>query len=115
MTAKPKPTPLNDTEEESAAGSTGSARLKTGGGDGTFGGMEARVAKLEAHMEHVLQDVSLIRSDVGTLKTDMAATKVKIENLPSKEFVVKVVVGSATVLGAIQVFGPSIAKLFGLR
>ncbi len=116
MAARPKPhTPHNDVEDELAAGTVRRASLQSGGGDGTSGGMEARVAKLEAHMEHVLQDVSLIRADVGTLKTDMATVKVKIDALPSKDFVVKVVVGSAAVLGALQVFGPSIAKLFGLK
>lgn len=118
MAARPKPhTPQNDVEEEATAEAIAirASRLQSSGGDDTSGGMEARVAKLEAHMEHVLQDVSLIRADVGTLKTDMAAIKLKIDNLPSKDFVVKVVVGGAAVLGAMQVFGPFIAKLLGLK
>lgn len=118
MAARPK-SPLQLSEDETAPEAVAlhiaATGLKSGDGGGNSGGMEARVAKLEAHMEHVLQDVSLMKADVGTLKTDMATIKVKIDNLPSKDFVVKVVVGSAAVLGALQVFGPFITKLLGLK
>jgi len=117
MAARPR-SPVPASEEHTAkavALHIAATGLKSGDGGGNSGGMEARVAKLEAHMEHVLQDVSLMKADVGTLKTDVATIKVKIDNLPSKDFVVKVVVGSAAILGALQVFGPFIAKLLGLN
>lgn len=61
--------------------------LQTGDGDGTSGGMEARVAKLEAHMEHVRADVTVMKADVAVLKTDMAGLKVKVDQLPTKEWI----------------------------
>lgn len=120
MAARPKP-PIqphavdDEIAAEAIALHIAATGLKSGDGGGNSGGMEARVAKLEAHMEHVLQDVALMKADVGTLKTDTATIKVKIDNLPSKDFVVKVVVGSAALLGALQVFGPFLAKLLGLK
>lgn len=46
--------------------------LKPGGGDGTSGGMEARVAKLES-------DVSHIRSDIGEIKADIRDLRGKVD------------------------------------
>lgn len=45
--------------------------LKSGGGDGTFNGMEARVAKLEAHVEHISKSVDLL----ATVPTELAVIK----------------------------------------
>jgi hypothetical protein len=42
--------------------------LRGGGGDGTLGGMEARVAKVEASLEH-------IRSDITDIKTDLRGVR----------------------------------------
>lgn len=87
--------------------------LQTGDGDGTSGGMEARVAKLEAHMEHVRADVTAMKSDVSVLKTDVAGLKVKVDHLPSKGFIVTTVVGTGAVLAALGAFGPALLKLAG--
>jgi hypothetical protein len=42
--------------------------LKTGGSDGTFNGMEARVAKLEAGIEHIQRDATEIKTDIRGLR-----------------------------------------------
>lgn len=68
--------------------------LKPGGGDGTFDGMEPRIAALEAHMTHVRADVGALkddvrglRDDVSGVKADLGALKVKVDHLPSKEYI----------------------------
>lgn len=68
--------------------------LKGGGGGGTFDGMEPRIAALEAHMAHVQTDVAALKADVKELRTDVSAIKadvsvlkVKIDHLPSKEYI----------------------------
>jgi len=45
-------------------------RLKSGDGDGTSNGMEARVAKLEADMGHALTTLGEIKVDVRGLRSD---------------------------------------------
>lgn len=44
------------------------AGLKSGDGDGTSGGMEARVVKLEVIAEHTLRDLGEIKTDVRELR-----------------------------------------------
>jgi hypothetical protein len=44
------------------------ATLNSGGGGGTFDGMEPRVAKLEAAVEHIQRDTTDIKTDVRTLR-----------------------------------------------
>lgn len=43
-------------------------RLKSGGGDGTSDGMEARVAKLEANVGHIQTDIADIKADLRQMK-----------------------------------------------
>lgn len=57
--------------------------LKSGGGDGTYDGMEPRVAKLEAHMEHVRADLAKLAS----VPADLAELKAKIAELPTKDWI----------------------------
>ena len=54
-----------------------SEALKTGGSDGTSGGMEPRVAKLDAAVEHIQKDASDIKVDLRTLR-DNARTDFRI-------------------------------------
>lgn len=49
-------------------GNDNEASLKSGGGDGTYDGMEPRVAKLEAAVEHMQRDIGDIKTDVRTLR-----------------------------------------------
>jgi hypothetical protein len=55
---------------EHARQSQRDAPLQSGGGGGTFDGMEPRVAKLEAAVEHIQSDVSDIKIDIRALRTD---------------------------------------------
>jgi hypothetical protein len=58
----------NDLYNKVVSFPSGSSSLKTGGGSGTFDGMEARVAKLEAAVEHIQRDTAEIKTDVRTLR-----------------------------------------------
>lgn len=42
--------------------------LKSGGGDGTFDGMEQRIKRLEDDMKEARADLKVIRSDLSELK-----------------------------------------------
>lgn len=51
--------------------------LQTGEGDGTSGGMEARVARLESDMEHVKKDVAELKSDTKAVRASINGLDVK--------------------------------------
>lgn len=44
--------------------------LPSGGGGGTYDGMEARVAILETHIEHIRDDLAEIRKNVRELRSE---------------------------------------------
>lgn len=97
----PTPPPANDHFPD--------APLPNGGGDGTSGGMEARVAALETHVEHMRGDIGAlkgdvhaIRSDVGTLKTDVVLLRQRVDDLPTKGYIVKVVTAGLALIAALM-------------
>lgn len=89
--------------------------LPKGGGDGTSGGMEARVARLESDVEHIkttLQSldtrVSGVHSDVGSIKVTLGKLETSVSNLPGKTFIF---VSSAGILTTAAAFAGLIAYL----
>lgn len=46
------------------------ATLSSPGGDGTSGGMEARLAKVEATLEHIGREIVDVRQDMRALRTE---------------------------------------------
>jgi hypothetical protein len=82
------------------------ASLKSGGGDGTFEGMEARVSKLEGQFDKLNDKVDGLRIDVAVLKE-------KVSNLPSKGFIVTATVGALALFSALVLFQERIAALLG--
>jgi len=98
---------INHEREIRLSAESASGGLKGGSGDGTNGGMEARVAKLEAHMEH-------IREDVGRLKdvpVELAALKTKVDHLPTKGWMVTALCGALSVVAALVAFAEKIQLL----
>lgn len=82
--------------------------LKSDGGDGTSGGMEARVARLESDMEHVKKGVERlgggvydVRKALGEIKVTLAAIDERTKSLPSKWEVFLILTGVLTAAGAI--------------
>lgn len=97
------------------------SRLKSGGGGGTSGGMEARVAKLEASVDHIQKDIAEIKSDVrefrtsiGALNSTSATLTERVSHLPTKGFIVTCLVTSLGVVAALIVFQTSIQALLKL-
>lgn len=104
-----------------APGASSQPPLPPGGGGGTSGGMETRVAVLEAHVVHIRSDLDGLRADVGvlkadvtTLKVDMATLKETVRHLPTKGFIVTVILGVGGVLAALTAFAPAIHRVIGL-
>lgn len=88
--------------------------INPGGGGGGMNGLEPRVAKLEAHMEHVLETTRSTASDMKNARERLATLEEKVDHLPSKEYIVKTVVGTGAVLGVLTIFGPKIASILGI-
>ncbi len=94
--------------------------LKSGGGGGTFGGMESRVAILETHVEYIRRDLGEMKTDIASLKTDMVDVKVglatlteRVNHLPSKGYIVTSSLGIVGAIGAIIAFQDHIRAWFG--
>ncbi|MBP2540036.1 hypothetical protein J2768_002473 [Agrobacterium tumefaciens] len=75
--------------------------LKSGGGGGTFDGMEARVKRLE-------DDMKEIKGDLKSLLKDSAEIKGKISNMPSTWQIVGIV---GVMLGLVIASGGGILGL----
>jgi hypothetical protein len=116
------PTPIRSAQEmEDAKAKLAEVALeglKSGGGGGTFDGMEPRIAKLEAQMTSV--DSRLGRVETGLEKVndrlrlveiDLGKLTERVAHLPSKGFIVTTVTLSAAVLGALTLFGDHIRAL----
>lgn len=102
-------------EQLRAADANVARELKSADGDGTSGGMEARVAALEAHMVHVRTDLAEVRHDVGILKTDVAKLSTIVERLPGYPGMASLVVGGMTLFALIITFADEIKHVFGIR
>ena len=88
--------------------------LHTGGGGGTFDGMEARVAKLEVDMEYIKRDVSELRSDMRDVRDRTVKIESDVSHLPSKAFVFSVYGIIAGLLAAVILFQSQIQTFLGV-
>lgn len=85
--------------------------LQSGGGGGTFGGMEARVAKLEVGVSHLERDVSELRTDMRDVRDRLT----RIEStMATKGFVFSAYGIVSALLAAIMLFQTQIQALLGL-
>lgn len=82
--------------------------MKGGDGDGTSGGMEARVAKLEADMDHVKKGVDRliagtddIKKSLGDIKVTLAGIDERTKPLPTKWDVFLILVATLGVLATV--------------
>ena len=85
--------------------------------------MNERIVILEAHADYVRRDIADIKTDIGVLrtdlgmlkgevgdlKTDLATLSVRVDHLPTKEFIVRSLAVSVTVLGGFMTLLISIA------
>ncbi len=82
--------------------------LHSGGGGGTFNGMEARVAVLENNVEYIKRDIGELKADMSGIRRDVESLKVsqailteRVSHLPSKGFIFSIALG---IVGAIITF-----------
>jgi hypothetical protein len=104
--------------------------LQSGGGGGTFDGMEARVAILETHVEYIRRDIGELKADVSEIrrglsgmkddfKSDVEGVKVqlatlteRVNHLPSKGFIVTTTLSSLSAIAALIMFQDHIKAFF---
>lgn len=108
---------LKDYQQKSASSDVAGS-LKSGGGDGTSDGMEARVAKLEAVAEHIQKDVAEIKTDVrefrigiGSLNVSTGTLTERVSHLPSKGFIIVALLAALAVTGGLITFQQNIQNL----
>lgn len=93
------------------------APLKEGDGDGTSGGMEARVARLESDMEHVKKsvadiatDIKAVRGSINDIKVDLGRFDERLKHMPTKGFIFGIAAGmigtTSAIVGLIVRFMP---------
>ena len=102
MSRRPELAPINPPDRP----------LQSGGGGGTFDGMEARVAALETHVGYIRRDIGEFKADVSEMRRDIEDLKVgqatlteRVNHLPSKGFIFTIaiaIVGATCTFIALQ-------------
>jgi hypothetical protein len=106
-------------ELEASFGTTplpGSGKL-----DQPLPGFESRIAKLGIHFDYVKRDVELMQTDVKVLKSDLSDIKTassvlaeRVGHLPTKAFIVKVVMGGLTAASVLTAIILNLGKIYAL-
>jgi hypothetical protein len=100
-----QPIDMDERRRARAAGVAAGTSLKDGDGDGTSGGMEARIAKLEADMEHVKKSIDRLVD----VPTKLAVLEERVSHLPGKGFIVTAAIatigGVTALMGLLQHLG----------
>jgi hypothetical protein len=83
--------------------------LQSGGGGGTFDGMEPRVAVLENNVETIKRDIGELKADMSVIRRDVESLKVsqgilieRVAHLPSKGFIVTSLTVATGLLGGLM-------------
>jgi hypothetical protein len=71
------------------------------------------VAKLQSDGEYARRDLTELRTDMRDLRDRMARLEVKVEHLPTKEFIVSVVVGALAIGAGLATIAPKLQSWFG--
>jgi len=74
------------------------------GNGGNGGGMDGRIAKLEANVENIGKSLTETRSDTRDIRDRTIRLEEKVAQLPTKGFIVSVVLTSLAVIAALIVF-----------
>jgi len=84
-------------------------RLNSGGGGGTYDGMEPRIASLEARADGIEKRLDDIKTDIGRVETRLISMA---DNQLTKWDMAQVVFFIVGALMAAAVFGPRLANFF---
>jgi len=90
------------------------ATLKSGGGDGTFGGMEERVKALETRAERVDGKLDTILRDIGEVKGRLSGIDGKLSSVPTTWTILQINAALLAFAFAIVVGTVSALKAFGI-
>lgn len=71
------------------------------------------VAKLDSDVQYLKRDLSEVRTDMRDVRDRMARLEERVAHLPSKEFIVGVVVTSLVIAGGIATLAPRFWSLAG--
>jgi hypothetical protein len=81
--------------------------------------MEARIARLESDVGHIRDDLVDLKNDgrdlrksVAEIKVGMATLTERVNNLPTKGFIVTTVLTTLAVIAALIVFQGNLQQLF---
>lgn len=88
--------------------------LQNGNGGGTSDGMLERVIKLEADVGHLQADVTELRGDMKDVRERLQGLEVRVDHLPSKEFVVGVYALVGGIFTALLLFQDQIRHLLSM-
>jgi hypothetical protein len=88
--------------------------LQTGGGGGTYNGMDAKIEALEKRVEKFESKLDVIAKEVVDLRVQTATLTERITHLPSKEFIFKGIAGLVAAMVAVSVLSPKLQALFGV-
>jgi hypothetical protein len=71
------------------------------------------VAKLQSDGEYTRRDLNELRTDMRDLRDRIAKLEVRVDHLPSKEFIVTVTVIALGIIGALVTLAPKLQGLAG--
>lgn len=71
------------------------------------------IAKLQSDGEYTRRDLGETRTDMRDLRDRMAKLEVRVDHLPSKEFIIKVVLVSLTLMGGLLTIAPKLQSWAG--
>ena len=83
---------------------------RNNGGNGGGGGM----SELAHRVTRIEEDLKELRADMKDARDRLKGLEVKVDHLPSKDFIVKTMVAGLSLLTAIIVFQEKLTTLFGV-
>lgn len=107
-----KITNLDDYRQKT--GSPSQPPLKSGGGGGTFGGMDGWQTSVETRLNEIKTDVRDLRTGVGTLNVLVATLTERVAHLPSKGYMAGWLIAATTLITAFVTFQSQIQAFLKL-
>jgi hypothetical protein len=71
------------------------------------------IAKIQTDGEHIKSDLGEMRTDIRDLRDRMARLETEVKHLPSKEFIVTVVVVALGIIGGLLTIAPKLQSWAG--
>ena len=101
----------NITYVDFSGGGQSAAYYVSGDGSGG-GGMDAWQTSVENRLGTLDNRLGRIEDRTNTISSDLAGLRAKVDTLPSKGFIVGIVLSSLTVIAAVVAFIDNIHKIF---